>query len=300
VPDSSAIFGTAAFLAGSGALVYAGALAGVVKEALRPERKTVGWALGRQSPIEPTAWGLAGREWSHAAHGATCPVFDVGSDDPHASTVVVLHGFSRSRYDSLGRLGPMLPFAQRFLCPDLPGHGDAAGRGTRLGTDEERFVESLILSTTKGRILLVGHSLGATIALHTATLPSIAERISGLVLLAPYESLRTPISARLDLRALPRRPLAGATMRALAAFGVRERSSRMAAALVKAPVAVVAGGSDPVTPVSEARAIAESASQHRFTLIPAARHDDFHTAGREEMRRALAWIQNPTEARDAV
>lgn len=299
MPDPSAIFGAASFLAGSTALLYAGTVAGVVKEALRPERKTVGWALGRQSPIEPTAWGLPGREWSHTAHGSTCPVFDIGSEDPHAPTIVVLHGFSRSRYDSLGRLGPMLPFAQRFLCPDLPGHGDAAGRGTRLGTDEERFVESLLMATTKGPLVLVGHSLGATIALHTATLPSLATRVTGLVLLAPYESLRTPISARLDLRALPQRPLAGITMHTLAAFGVRERSSRMAAALVQAPVAVLAGACDPVTPELEARTVAESAKHHRFNLLPTARHDDFHTAGREEMHRALAWIQNHSQARDA-
>ena len=137
----SSIAGAGAFLGVSAGAVYAIALGGVVREALRPERRTLGWALGRGSPSDPAAWGLPAREWTHEHNGAACPVFDVGDDDPAAPTAIVLHGFARSRYDALARLGPILPHVKRVVMPDLPGHGDAIGRGTRIGADEDSFVE---------------------------------------------------------------------------------------------------------------------------------------------------------------
>ena len=270
--------------------MYAGVVAGVVREAVKPERKTLGWALGRGLPSEPTAWGLPAREWRHEHDGTSCPVWDIGEPDPAAPAAIVLHGFARSRYDALARVGPLLPFVKRIIMPDLPGHGDASGRGTRLGTDEELFVESLATAATTGPLLLVGHSLGATVALHAASLDALAPRVEGVIALAPYERLRTPLGARLDLRAMPRTPILKPTLVALSALGIRERSTRAAAARSACPIAILAGEIDPVTPIEEARAIAEAAPRSRFTVIPNARHDDFHTLGREEMTASLAWI----------
>ena len=292
MPDAASILGGTAFLAGSGALVYGGTVAAVVREALRPERKTIGWALGRGLPSEPGAWGLQVREWTHEFDGASCPVWDLGDPSPHARTAIVLHGFARSRYDALARLGPLLPSAERFLLPDLPGHGEATGRGTRLGTDEDAFVESLVASKTASdaELILVGHSLGATVAIHAAARGSLAQRVRGVIALAPYERLRTPLGARLDLRGMPRTAIVPPALAMLGAFGVRERSTRAAAARLRCPLAVVAGGADPVTPLDEARGIAEAAAKHRFTVLPLGRHDDFHTLGREEMLASMAWI----------
>lgn len=290
--DASSILGAGAFLGASGGLLYGGALFGVVREALRPERRTVGWALARGTPTEPSHWGLPAREWSHSFAGSSCPVFDIGDEDPGAPTAIVIHGFARSRYDALARLEPILPHARRFLLPDLPGHGDAIGRGTRLGTDEDAFLESLITTATTGPVLLVGHSLGAVVALQAAGREDLAARIRGVVALAPYERLRTPLGARLDLRAMPKRPLLTPAIGVLGALGIRERSTREAAAKVACPVAVLAGDADPVTPLAEARAISEAASTSRFTVVPHARHDDFHTIGRAEMEAALAWIDS--------
>ena len=52
--------------------------------------------------------------------------------------------------------------------PDLPGHGDSQGRGTRLGTDEDKYLVEFAAAHTAGDLLLVGHSLGATVAIHAA------------------------------------------------------------------------------------------------------------------------------------
>lgn len=290
--DLSSILGGGVFLGASAALLYGGALFAVVRESIRPERRTVGWALARGSPSDPGHWGLPAREWSHGHAGASCPVFDLGDEDPSAPTAIVLHGFARSRYDALARLGPILPHARRFILPDLPGHGDASGRGTRLGTDEDAFVESLVTGATSGPVLLVGHSLGAVVAIEAAGREALAPRVRGVLALAPYERLRTPLAARLDLRAMPTRPLLGPAIGVLGMLGVVERSTREAAARAACPVAVLAGDADPVTPVAEARAIAESASTSRFTSIAHARHDDFHTLGRAEMEAALAWIES--------
>jgi pimeloyl-ACP methyl ester carboxylesterase len=290
VSDPSAILGAAAFLGTSGALLWAGAVAGVAREALRPERRGIGWALARGFPTEPTAWGLPAHEWEFEFDGTRCPVFEIGPADPSLPTMIVLHGFARSRYDALARLGPLLPHARRFILPDLPGHGDALGRTTRLGTDEDRFVAALAARCATGPILLAGHSLGATIAIHAAALPELAPRTKGVLALAPYERLRTPLGARLELRAMPRRPLLGATLTTLAAFGIRERSTRASAARTTCPVAVVAGALDPVTPIEEARAIASAARDARFASVDRARHDDFDTLGRGEIEASMAWL----------
>ena len=265
-------------------------MGGVVREALRPERKTVGWALGRGLPSEPTAWGLPGQEWDFEFDGTRCPVFEIGETDPSKPCVIFLHGFARSRYDSLARLGPLLPHVRRFILPDLPGHGDARGRSTRLGTDEDRFVAALAARCATGPLVLAGHSLGATIALHAATLPELTPRVKGVLALAPYERLRTPLGARLDLRALPRSPILGPALTALAAFGIRERSTRESAARVACPVAVVAGAVDPVAPIEEARAITSAARTGRLAAIDHARHDDFETVGRADVEASIAWL----------
>ena len=305
MPDPSAILGGVAFLAASGALVYGTAVAAVVREAITPERKTLGWALGRGLPSEPTAWGLPAREWSHEFDGANCPVWEIGDSDPAAPTAIVLHGFGRSRYDALARLGPLLPHARRFILPDLPGHGESEGRRTRLGTDEDRFVEHLAERHATGELLLVGHSLGATVVIHAATRESLAPRVKGVLALAPYERLRTPLGARLDLRGMPRTALVPPAIGLLGALGVRERSTRAAAARLGCPLAVLAGAVDPVTPIEEARSIAEAAPCSRLALIAHARHDDFHTLGRDEMVAATAWIAHapksstPRDARRA-
>lgn len=288
--DPSAILGAVGFLGASGALLYGCAVAGVVIEALRPERKTVGWALARGLPTEPTAWGLPAREWCAEFAGARCPVFDIGEHDRSAPTAIVLHGYARSRYDSLSRLGALLPHARRFLLVDLPGHGEASGRTTRLGTDEDRMIADLAAEQSDGPLLLVGHSLGATVAIHAASDARIAPRVQGVLALAPYESLRTPLGARLDLRAMPRRAVVPAALRALSSLGVVERSTSAAAARLGCPLAVVAGEADPVTPLSEARAIAAAAAAGWFASVPHGRHDDFTTAGRAQMNAALAWI----------
>ncbi len=290
MPDPAAILGGLAFLGVSGGLVYAGAVAGVVREALRPERKSMGWALARGLPSEPTAWGLPAREWTFEFEGARCPVFEIGSDDPAAPTAIVVHGFARSRYDSLARLGPLLAHGQRFLLPDLPGHGDASGRGTSLGTHEDRFIGALAAHATTGELLLMGHSLGATAVIHAATSDALRPRTTGVVALAPYERLRTPLGARLALRGLPRQALVPPALTAMGLVGVKERSTRESAARLEAPLVVLAGEADPVTPLEEARAIATAAPLSRFASIAHARHDDFASLGRDELVAGLAWL----------
>ena len=300
MPELTALLGLGAFLGASAAALYATGVGGVVLEAMRPERKTVGWALARGLPSEPGAWGLPVREWSVEFRGAHCPVFDLGDAARDAPTAIVLHGFSRSRYDSLSRLAPLMHHARRFLLIDLPGHGEATGRSTRLGGDEAELVAEIATAHTDGPLLLMGHSLGATVAIAAASDERIAARVRGVLALAPYESLRTPLGARLDLRGMPRGALVPAALRVLRALGVEERSTREAATRVRCPLAVLAGEIDPVTPVEEARAVAHAARLGRFALVRHGRHDDFTTLGRDEMNAALAWIASAADSGSRV
>lgn len=289
--DPASIAGAAIFALSAGATAYGVAVAGVLREATNPERKTVGWALGRGLPVDPGHWGTPSREWKLEFRGARCPVIELGESDPSAPTALILHGFARSRYDSLARAGALLRLAPRILLPDLPGHGDAQGRGTRLGTDEELFVAAMLEAAgSTGSVYLAGHSLGATIAMHAASLPELAPRVKGVLALAPYESLRTPLAARLELRAMPTGLLLAPTLRLLAMKGIRERSSAEAAARLRCPLAVIAGTWDPVTPLAQAERIASAAATGRFWSVPGARHDDFDTLGRLAVDQAVGWL----------
>jgi pimeloyl-ACP methyl ester carboxylesterase len=283
--------GAAALLGAAAATAYGTAVAGVVREAMRPERKTVGWALGRGLPTEPGHWGTPSHEWNLEFRGSRCPVFELGERDAAAPTALILHGFARSRYDSLARAGAFVGIAPRILLPDLPGHGDAQGRGTRLGTDEEDFAAAVLdAAGATGPVYLAGHSLGATIAVRAASLPALAPRVKGVLALAPYESLRTPLAARMELRAMPTGLLLAPTLRLLALRGIRERSTTEAAARLACRFAVVAGSWDPVTPLAEADRIARAAPNGRLWSVPGARHDDFHTLGRLAVDEAVRWL----------
>ncbi|MFM1868678.1 MAG: hypothetical protein RL591_2086, partial [Planctomycetota bacterium] len=51
-----------------------------------------------------------------------------------------------------------------------------------------------------------------------------------------------------------------------------------------------------VTPLEEARAIAQAARRSQWANIAHARHDDFHTLGIREIDAAMQWLAKQPEA----
>ncbi|KUM26854.1 alpha/beta hydrolase [Mesorhizobium loti] len=121
------------------------------------------------------AW--AGRKQIADVGGLDLAYVEVAGSEP---PLVLVHGFTdTSRSFSL--LAPHLS-GRRLIMPDLRGHGASqAGEGYRIA-DFAGDVAGLIERLRLGRPVVVGHSLGAMVAIALAA--RHPERIGGLVVLA--------------------------------------------------------------------------------------------------------------------
>ncbi|WP_345432437.1 alpha/beta hydrolase [Actinoallomurus vinaceus] len=114
-------------------------------------------------------------------------VADFGGTGP---TVILLHGLGGSHANWL-RVGARLARIGRVFCPDLPGFGRTrlAGRDSSLEANQD-VVSRLIDALGAPPVLLVGNSMGATIALRVAAARPGA--VAGLALIAPWAPLAGP------------------------------------------------------------------------------------------------------------
>ncbi|MFO0829882.1 MAG: alpha/beta fold hydrolase [Phycisphaerales bacterium] len=272
------MLGLVILFAVASAIVVALYVGGIVRDVLHPPRATAGWALARGRPMSPADLGLSAKEWTLERPGAALPVWEIElSDAPGGATVILVHGWGHSRIDSLGRIAPYLDHADRILLVDLRGHGDATGR-TRLGAVEEHDLAALVERCPDGPIVLVGHSLGATIAIRCAADTPAASRVAGVVAIAPFDTVVTPIRQRLLHRDLPAGVFLRLAMLVLRAFGVTRRSTIECARRLRPPLLVIHGEHDRVAPPDEGRAIAEAA-RGRFVLLHETdhlNHDERH------------------------
>lgn len=255
------------------AIAVAGYVALVTLEALRPPRRAAAWAIANGMPVSPEALGLEAAEWSLDRDGVRLPVWDLVLRDA-GPTVVFVHGWGRSRVDSLARIGPFLGSAGRIVLPDLRGHGDATG-STRLGDAREEADLAELLARLGGQapVILAGHSMGATLAIRVAAADRTGSAVAAVVALAPYDTVRTPLGCRLVARELPAGPFVGMTLATLAALGIGRPSTLAAAASLRVPLLVVAGEADRVVPCAESRRIAE-AGRGDFVAVPGGEHSD--------------------------
>lgn len=279
------------------AAAWSFAVCAVAWEALRPRRRTLAWALAQGSPADPLEVGLGPERWAlrtlRAADGVELPWWDLAGFEPGGPVVVIVHGWGRSRWDSLRRVQAILPVASRVLLPDLRGHGEAGGT-TRLGEAEAadliRLLDEVdhgVASTqsegagSEGRpvmrtsraIVMIGHSMGAVVAVRAALLDS---RVRAVVAIAPYDRVSTPISARLMLRALPSWLLTAPALLLLRLLGVRNRSLVKQTRTLQVPLTVISADGDRVAPAADGRAIAAAAPDGlgRFVSFASADHAD--------------------------
>lgn len=108
--------------------------------------------------------------------------------DPLGTPVLLLHGVTDSRL-SFAPLMPHLPPTVRAIAVSQRGHGDSDrpsdGYGpAELAADAVAFLDALGI----GRAVVVGHSMGASVALRLAL--SSPERLLGLVLIGGRASWR--------------------------------------------------------------------------------------------------------------
>lgn len=268
-------------LLASGAALASGTYGvGLWREVTRPPRRGMAWALAGGLATCPGDLGFEFEERLVPAGVVHVPTWWVAGRDPGSRrAVILLHGHGRSRWDSLRRLPSVAARAALVVVADLRGHGDAAGRST-VGRQEPADVCALagvIESERPGLALaFAGHSMGGVVAIHAAAMRSAAgSPVAHVVAWGPYDRMRTPFEARLRLRGLPAGPFSGAVCLAIDRLDGRERSTaESAAALHGTSLELHADALDPVSPVGDARRIAESCAGATLHVTSGVAHAD--------------------------
>lgn len=214
----------------------------------------------------------------------------------HGSPLVLIHGFGASGavFDALI---PALAARHTVIVPDLRGHGNSrrlplADSVARLAADLDDLLDLL----AAGPAFVLGHAGGAAVAQQLAK--DYPARVRGLVLAcacARGAAARPGAVARLrgGLAGLLRDNgehaggcSSGAGDRLLASF-----DSRPWLAQLRAPTLVVAGASDAVTPVQQARELAAALPHASLTVIPGAGHWLVETHPDRLLDVTLPWLQ---------
>lgn len=225
--------------------------------------------------------------------------------DPAQPTVLFIHGAGMDHTVWALQTRYFAHHGRSVLAVDLPGHGRSGGELLRsVGAMASWIVHVLDAAAVQGAAL-VGHSMGALIALEVAA--SAPARVRGLALLGVAE--RMPVHPDLraaadgnrrlgpelvtswghgrsghvggnpapglwmlggSLQLLERAP-AGALAADLAACNVYD-GALAAAARVACPTLLLLGAADRMTPPAEAKPLAEAIKPSRTVILPAAGH----------------------------
>ncbi len=272
-------------LLGAGALtastIY---MFGLWKDTMHPTRRTAGWALANGVPMHPedAGWRSTDRVFA-GADGVTMPAWLIhgrgaaSEAGPHIA--VILHGHSRSRWDSLRRAAPWVERCALVVLLDMRGHGEARGGRTTLGIKEpediERVLNELAAEWPGARFSLIGHSMGAVVAVHAAARAEAAGiPVDSVHAIGPYDVVATPLRARLLGRGLPAGPFARMLLSMNALGAGKEVSAHQSAARVTAPIAVCADFDDMISPMADAERIAASARAGELRATRGVPHAD--------------------------
>ena len=212
------------------------------------------------------------REWTVAGewHGFVAEPAAPGGPLP---TILVFHGNAGWAGDRLYYLEPLLRRGWRVVLAEYPGYGARPGEAT---------VESLLAAADKdietalgewpGPLVIVGESLGAGLVAQHAK--RHAPRIAGLVLVTPWDSLRTV--AKMHYGWLPVNLLLAHPLDSVAALRGFTK-----------PVAVLVAGQDEIVGAAGGRALATSIDGATRVELPQAAHNDWLLAMTESQWDAL-------------
>ncbi len=279
------MFGTLLFFGTALALLLLILTAILAREMTHPPRRTMGYALARGLPSDPGEMNLAYDSWRlDRPDGAHLPVWEIpgmvrGGDGTDARAdeglcIIFVHGWGQSRLDFLPLAKPWLASAERIVLYDLRGHGESERGRARLGDGEAEDLLALIGRLEAPRVLLIGFSMGAVIALDAAaSAPETARRIVGVIAYAPYISFHRSLCGRLRRNHLPSRPVTDLAILGHLLFGVKPRSldaDRLRR--IDCPVLVVHGERDIVSPVEHGRAVAETVKDAELLRVPGGEH----------------------------
>lgn len=217
---------------------------------------------------------------------------------PRGPAILLLHGAGMDHRVWETQLAALGARSVRTLTPDLPGHGRSEGPVLAEISALAEWVLKLAATLDIGRLALVGHSMGALIALEVAA--RLDPGATGLTLIGAAPRMRVNAAlltaARDDLPKAAEMIMSWGFGPAARASGLAEAGRRMiaasrpgvlaadlmacarydgaadAAGRIGCPAVVIAGAKDRMTPAADGRALARMVPGARFLELPEAGH----------------------------
>jgi uncharacterized protein len=194
------------------------------------------------------------------------------SNLPKRGTIVYLHGIADSRGSAVGTIGTFLPIGFDVIAYDGRAHGTSQGDRCTYGYYEKRDLQRVINQLGADEVIVIGHSLGAAIALQTA---AIEPRVRAVVAAATFSDLRTIATERAFY--MPSWSLGPAFARAEhdGQFVVDEVSPVKAAERIAVPVLLVHGARDVNTPPAHSERVFNALrGRKQLIVVPESDHNN--------------------------
>lgn len=263
-----------------------------------PHRRGYAWAVAKGRPGDPGELPEAPRftEWILKSQGRLLPVWDITGNDPQGPVIVLSPGWGQGRIGCLDRASGVLGCASRVLVWDMPSMGDAPGRST-LGARESAMLSDLIdQAHPEHPMLLMGVSMGAGVSIVAAAARS---DIAGVIAEAPYRVPLTPALGVLRSAQLPHHLSLRPALALLGLFlgvGPRWRGFDRAthARRLTCPLLILHGDQDTISPLDDARAIAQAAPDAELVVTEEGDHHALwkDPAWRErQMQATQDWVK---------
>jgi uncharacterized protein len=235
-----------------------------------------------------------------AGDGVTLAGWRVRAAAPGArrGTVVYLHGVGDNRGSASWAADHLRARGFDVVAYDSRAHGESTGQACSYGYHEKRDLARVLGQLADpGPVVLLGHSMGAAVALQAA---ADEPRVAGVIAVATISDLRTAAGERAPFVA-SRGNIDQALRLAEAEgrFRVDEVSPARAAARIRCPVLLIHGAADRETPPAHSqRVLAALPGPHRrLLLVPGAGHNDALDA--PTWRAVDAWLDDVVVAAPA-
>ena len=188
-------------------------------------------------------------------------------------TIVFLHGIADNRDSSVGVIDRFRHRGFNVIAYDSRRHGRSEGSRCTYGFFEKQDLTRVLDQAGVGRAIVIGHSLGAAVALQAA---AIDARITAVVAASTFSDLRTVATERAPVVFTPSLiDAAFARAEHEAAFIVDEVSPLRAATAITVPVFMIHGALDHETrPAHSERVFAALRGPRQLLLVRHAGHND--------------------------
>ena len=204
--------------------------------------------------------------------GVTLRGWRCGSRTPPRGTIVYLHGIADNRSSAAGVIERYAARGFQVIAYDSRAHGQSTGDACTYGVFEKRDLQKVLDAVGPGRLVLIGTSLGAAVALQAA---AEDPRITTVVAAETFSNLRTVATERAPFiftRGSIDRAFALAEQQG--GFSVDAASPVASASRIKIPVLLIHGDADHETPPDHSRRVFDAlAGPKRLVLVPGAGHN---------------------------